>query len=604
MPFLNISTNVLLVIAGIGMLIFIHELGHFLVAKKCGIRVYAFSLGFGPAIFKKKFGETEYRLSILPLGGYVKLAGESPNDESTGAEWEFMSKKPGQRAAVLCAGVGMNAVLAFIAFIIAFKIGVPFIGTELGDVVPGWPAWEAGLKEGDKIVKINNNSDPDFEDIFTEIALTDLDSVVHLAVERENNIFNVALSPKYDDEVGIQRIGIRPAASLEIEKIATFKEGTSPAFESGLQIGDTIVSVDNKIMKNGNEFINSISSNPGKKLDLTVIRDGKELQLKITPTVNTRWMLGLSATSNRIKSLKSESIARLMGLKNDDKVISIDNQKVVGWSQVQNIIMDANAGLHTIEITRNNKNEFLKLNIKDENSAIEFLAGIYPYSSLTVDTIIKGFPAEEAGIAPGDKLIAINDRELTSWNQLLQSVVASQGNPMKITWNRNGKSINKSVTPIEDREHPFGKIGIKLKDNTIFKQYGFIGSCRMGISKTIVNIQRIYFTIKGFITGKVSNKALGGPILIAQASYESAKLGFGKLLYFLGIISINLAFLNILPVPVLDGGHLLFLLVEKIKGSPVSQRTLAIANYIGMGLVLTLVLFATRNDVMRIFKIF
>ena len=604
MPFLNISTNVLLVIAGIGMLIFIHELGHFLVAKKCGIRVYAFSLGFGPAIFKKKFGETEYRLSILPLGGYVKLAGESPNEENTGAEWEFMSKKPGQRAAVLCAGVGLNAVLAFIAFIVAFKIGVPFIGTELGDVVPGWPAWEAGLKEGDKIVKINNNSDPDFEDIFTEIALTDSNSVVHLAVERDNNIFNVALSPKYDDEVGIQRIGIRPAASLEIEKIATFKEGTSPAVEAGLLVGDTIVSVDDKIMKNGNEFINLISSNPGKELNLTVNRDEKKIQLKITPAINTRWMLGLSATSNRIKSLKNESIAHLIGIKNDDEIVSIDNQEVIGWSQVQNLIMDANVGLHTIEIIRNNKKELLELNIKDKDSAIEFLTGIYPYSSLTVDTIVKGFPAEKSGIIPGDKLIAINDKKLTSWNQLLQSVVASQGDPMKITWNHNGKSINKSITPIEDNEHPFGKIGIKLKDNTVFKQYGFIGSCRMGISKTIVNVQRIYFTIKGFITGKVSNKALGGPILIAQASYESAKLGFGKLLYFLGIISINLAFLNILPVPVLDGGHLLFLLVEKVKGSPVSTRTLAIANYIGMGLVLTLVLFATRNDVMRILKIF
>lgn len=603
MPFLNISTNVLLVIAGIGLLIFIHELGHFLVAKKCGVRVYVFSLGFGPSIFRKKIGETEYRLSILPLGGYVKLAGEMPNDENTGAEWEFMSKKPGQRAAVLCAGVGLNAVLAFIAFIVAFKIGVPFIGSEIGEVTPGWPAWEAGLREGDKIVKINNNSDPDFEDIFTEIALTDINSGVHLSVERDNSVFGLTLYPKYDNEIGIQRIGIGPAVSLEIEKIAAFKDGTSPAVEAGLLVGDRIVSVNDKIMKNGNEFIAFVAANPGKEIDFKVIREGREIRLKVTPEPNTRWMMGLSSASTQIESVRKEGIAHSIGLINGNEILSIDNQKVTGWSQVQDIIINANTGIHTLEISRNRKIEFIELNIADKDTAKEFLAGIYPYSSLIVDTIIKGFPAEKAGIVSGDKLVSINNKGLTSWNQLLQLVVANQGNPMAITWIHNGKSITDIITPIKDEEHPYGKIGVKLKDNTILKQYGFFRSCQMGVNKTIVNIQRIYFTIKGFITGKVSNKALGGPILIAQASYESAKLGIGKLLYFLGIISINLAFLNILPIPVLDGGHLLFLLVEKIKGSPVSQRTLSIANYIGMGLVLSLFLFATRNDVMRILNI-
>src|SRR4030067_3500288 len=104
MPYLNVSTNVILVIAGIGLLIFIHELGHFLMAKKIGARVLAFSLGFGPAILKKQWGETEYRLSLFPLGGYVKLAGENPDEEKTGASYEFSFKSIGQRASVLVAG--------------------------------------------------------------------------------------------------------------------------------------------------------------------------------------------------------------------------------------------------------------------------------------------------------------------------------------------------------------------------------------------------------------------------------------------------------------------------------------------------------------------
>ncbi|MGR3317998.1 MAG: RIP metalloprotease RseP [Candidatus Anammoxibacter sp.] len=603
MHFLSVSSNVLLVIAGIGMLIFIHELGHFLVAKKIGVRVYTFSLGFGPSIFKKKIGETEYCLSILPLGGYVKLAGEMQSKENTGEEWEFMSKTLGQRAAVLCAGVVLNALLAFIAFIVAFNVGVPFIGSEIGDVTPGWPAWEAGMQEGDKIVRINNNSDPDFEDIFTEIALSDTSSGVHLSVERDNRIFDITVFPKYDDQIGIQRIGIRPAASLEIDKIAVFQDSTSPAIEAGLQIGDRIVSVDDKTMKNGSEFIYYISANPGKELKMKLIRDGEEIELKITPMAITRWMIGLSSASTRIESVKKESIAHSIGLINGDEIISIDNQKVTGWSQLEEIITNANIGIHTLEVARNRKTELVELNITDKNGANNFLTGIYPYMGLVVDKTIKGFPAEDSGIMPGDKLVAIDDNKLTSWSQFLQSVVAAQGNPITITWIHNEKYVTETIIPIKDVEHPFGKIGVKLKDNTVLKKYGLLGSCRMGVEKTFVNIQRIYFTLKGFITGKVSNKALGGPILIAQASYESAKLGIGKLLYFLGIISINLAFLNILPVPVLDGGHLLFLLVEKIKGSPVSERTLSIANYVGMGMIISLVLFATRNDVMRIFNI-
>ena len=603
MHFLNISSNVLLVIIGVGLLIFIHELGHFLVAKKCGIRVFAFSMGFGPAIFKKTIGDTEYRLSIIPLGGYVKLAGEMPSEENTGEEWEFMSKPPGQRAAVLIAGVTLNAILAFIAFIVAFNIGVPFISSDIGEVTPGWPAWEAGLQGGDKIVEINGNDDPDFEDIFTEIALSGGASGISLKVERDGAFKDFTVFPRYDNTVGIRRIGIRPAASLEVEKIATFADGHSPAVEAGLQVGDKIVSVNGEIVKTGNDFINSIAIHPGKEVTLNVTRDGQAIDLKITPRSSSRWMLGLSSGSTHIESVKSVSIAHTIGIVKDDKIISIDAKEITGWSQLKDTIVNAETGMHTIEVDRGGRVIELGFDITGDDVKNDFLTGIFPYSSLIVDTTIKGFPADGIGINHGDKLVSVDGNILASWEQLLQVVVASQGNEMDLTWDHEGNQVTKNITPLEDKEHAIGKIGIKLKDSKVLKQYGFFGSCAMGINKTIVNIQRIYFTIKGFITGDVSNKALGGPILIAQASYESAKLGIGKLLYFLGIISINLAFLNILPVPVLDGGHLLFLLVEKIKGSPVSQRTLSIANYIGMGMVLSLVIFATKNDVMRILKI-
>ena len=221
MPIIGISSNVILVIIGVGLLIFVHELGHFLVAKKVGVRVYAFSLGFGPAIIRKQIGETDYRISLIPLGGYVKLAGEQREDSNTGEDWEFMSKKPWQRASVLVAGVTCNTILAFIAFIIAFRVGVPFITAEIGQTLPGGPAWEAGIRPGDKIVRIDNVTDPDFEDIFISVALNDSPEGINMEIERDNVTFEVNVIPKYDASVGVQRIGIAPASTLEVHKIFT-----------------------------------------------------------------------------------------------------------------------------------------------------------------------------------------------------------------------------------------------------------------------------------------------------------------------------------------------------------------------------------------------
>ncbi len=206
MHLLGMSGNIILVIIGICFLIFIHELGHFLVAKKIGVRVHAFSLGFGPAIIRKQIGETEYKISLIPLGGYVKLAGEQKGEETKGEEWEFMSKKPWQRAAVLIAGVAFNTMLAFVAFVIAFRIGVPFITAEVGQINPGGPAWEADIRPGDKIVKVNDILNPDFEDLFISIALNNSSEGVDLGIEREGKIFDVNVVPKYNQRGGVQRI--------------------------------------------------------------------------------------------------------------------------------------------------------------------------------------------------------------------------------------------------------------------------------------------------------------------------------------------------------------------------------------------------------------
>ncbi|MDN3512140.1 MAG: RIP metalloprotease RseP [Candidatus Jettenia sp.] len=600
MPYLNVSTNVILVIIGIGLLIFIHELGHFLMAKKIGVRVFAFSLGFGPAILKKQWGETEYRLSLFPLGGYVKLAGEGPEEEKTGASWEFSSKSAGQRASVLVAGVALNAVLAFLAFIVAFQIGVPFITPEVGQVMPGWPAWDAGIQRGDKIVAVDGDKDIDFEDLFTVVALSNPATGVNLKVDRDNKTFDVNVIPRYDNENGIQRIGIMPATSLEVDKIFAFENNTSPARDANLQVKDVVVAVNGKRISTEDEFREVEASNPGKEISVTVLRDNKEVELKVIPSKATRWMLGISCASTILEGVKDDSSASKAGLKEEDEILEVNSKPVTGFTDIKNLVINSEEETCVFTIKRDGIVTLVSVPLSDSKAKEEFLNSITPFYGLKVDSVVEGFPAEKIGLKPGDRITSLNENEVKDWNTLLQMIMASQGNPMVIEWMRGNERFVSTIEPQKDEKNAVGSIGVKFREKTVVKKYGLLGSCVVGTKKAIINVQRLYLTIKGFFSQRLSPKNVGGFILIAQASYESAKVGFGKLVYFLGILSLQLAILNILPIPVLDGGHLMFLAIERIKGSPVSQRTLSIAQYIGFAIIITLVIYATRNDIMRL----
>ena len=604
MHLLGMSGNIILVIIGICFLIFIHELGHFLVAKKIGVRVHAFSLGFGPAIIRKQIGETEYKLSLIPLGGYVKLAGEQKGEETKGEEWEFMSKKPWQRAAVLIAGVAFNTVLAFVAFVIAFRIGVPFDTAEVGQTMPGGPAWEADIRPGDKIVKVNNILNPDFEDLFISIALNSSSEGVDLGIEREGKIFDVNVVPKYNQRGGVQRIGIAPAKSLEVYKIYATEDSDSPAQEAGLQVGDKVIAVNGKKINTENDFRKIEGGSLGKELIITVLRDSERIDLKVTPSAVARLMIGLSCATSKIDGIKKDSLADSIGLKRGDEIVKVNTQDVKGFSGLNNALNNSQDGKIILEVVRGNSRKILDLTKSGEETVKKFFDGIFPCYELIVDSTVEGFPAEKEGIKPGDRITSIDGESISEWDHLLQLVTGSQGEELEIAWMRDGKEFSKKIKPIKDEENAQGQIGVMFKRKEIIRKYGFTESCVVGMHKTVVNVKRVYLTIRGFISKKISTKALGGPILIAQASYEFAKSGIGNLMYFLAIISINLAVLNILPVPVLDGGHLLFLGIEKIKGSPVSERVLTIANYIGLGLVLSLMIYATRNDILRVFNIF
>src|SRR5690606_35153594 len=228
-PFIEPMTlvYVLFAIIGIGIIIFIHELGHFLAAKKVGIRVERFALGFDPPFrgrhlrfFSFRRGETEYVLGMIPFGGYVKMAGEMLSDTSGDrrpADDEFLAKSIGARAFVLVAGAAMNIASAFIFFALAFAIGVPFMAPVVGKIVPGEPAWQAGLRAGDEIISINGERATRFEDLVLKIALSSRGEKINVGVRRpaesaeEPNAYqelSFVVEPKWDEELGMREIGV------------------------------------------------------------------------------------------------------------------------------------------------------------------------------------------------------------------------------------------------------------------------------------------------------------------------------------------------------------------------------------------------------------
>ncbi len=600
MPFAEVSSNILLVIAGIGSLIFIHELGHFLVAKKIGVKVHVFSLGFGMPLIKRTWGETEYRLSIVPLGGYVKLAGEHPQDGVVMDESDFMAKPPSQRALVLIAGVAMNALFAFLVFIIAFRVGVPFITSEIGLVAPGWPAWEAGLQPGDNIIAIGSAKDPDFEDVFTAVALGSGSAGIPVTVERDGKTLNFNIRPKYDTEHGIQRIGIAPATTREVGRLIKYKDG-APAMDAGIEIGDAITAIYGETIERGEQIMAIEAQSAGKELTVAAMRDGREMEFKVTPLATMRWMMGVSCATTRIQAVRAGSLAAEAGLRKGDQILAVNDTEVSGWLAATELIQSAVGEDIHLKIQRGEEVEALNLSLASAEGRDRFLGGVAPALGLRVDRVIDDFPAAKIGMKPGDEIVYLDGTTPQSWEDLLGIILGSNGREITVKWLRGGKTLTGKFRPIQDEKSATGRMGLLPREKRVLKQYDLLGSCRMGSYKAIVMVKRIYLTITGLFTQKVSSETVGGIIMIAQASYESAKVGVGKLLYFLGIISLQLAILNLLPIPVLDGGHLLFLGIEKLKGSPVSEHTMVVANYIGLVFILGLFVFATRNDIVRLF---
>ena len=436
----------------LGVLVAFHELGHFLAARWVGVKVLKFSLGFGPKLFGRQMGETEYLLSAIPLGGYVKLFGEDEAEATTQEDRarSFAHKGLWGKVLIVAAGPGFNFILAYFIFAGWLATGTPlFVPTfqdltpDIEAMVPGSPADAAGIQVGDRVSRVNGEAISTRTELFDAVAKSNGQALT-LEIKRGGQVKTVKVTPTTIP--GQQTSTQEPGYYLGVEEappLVTSVMQSSPAAKAGLQTGDHVVSIDGLTIHTWSQMTGIVKESPNRQLQVEVLREGHRISLAVTPSVEKAMVNGQSVDIGKI------------------------------------------------------------------------------------------------GISGP------------------------------------GRSIMRSSTPL-----------LSLYDG-LGATWGWTELTAIGLYKMVV--------------GDISSKNIGGPLTIANISGEAASQGASSVVFLIAILSINLGVLNLLPIPILDGGHLLFFLIEGILRKPLGERQREIAQQAGLVLLVGVMIFAFWNDLERIF---
>ena len=428
-------TSLLAFVFVLGVLIFVHELGHFMMARRIGVRVLTFSLGFGPKLLSFKRGQTEYCVSAIPLGGYVKMAGENPEDARTGAADEFLSKSKWQRFQVLIMGPVMNLLLALVVMAVVLYQGAQVAAFEdqpvvIGSFAENSPAASAGLQPGDRIVRVDDTPVPTWED------------------------FSMAVLPKAN-----------------------------------------------------------------RTITLTVERNGKAIGTQVVP------------------------------------------------------------------------NSVGKFEMGD--------VGILPVMRPEVGDLNPGEPAEQGGLKPGDVILGVGSERGISRDRIIELIKANENKPIVFEVERDGRNLQVTLTPrlIEG----IVRIGAQISPFELRTvNPGFVEAIKLSVERNWEWSALIVKTLVGLFTRDTSVKQLMGPVAIADLSGTAAEQGWIQLFSLMAMISLNLGLLNLMPIPVLDGGHIAILALEGLSRRDFSMKVKEKMLLAGFVLLLMLMVTVIYNDLARI----
>lgn len=594
----------MLTVLGIGLVIFVHEAGHFMCARACGVDVEVFSLGFGPRLFGVVRGGTDYRISLVPIGGYVKMLGDQPG-EGEGDPRALTSKSVGQRFLVYSGGVIMNVVFALVAFPILFTIGVPLARPAVGAVTPGGAAWEAGLQEHDEILEINGRRILGFSDITLEIALTDPNNTT-IRIERDGVEQVTKATPRYSEGQGTLALGIGQPIRYDLQV-----EPDGPAAKSGLRDGDVLVEIDG--YPANMRSMRRLEVPRSDVIPVVVQRDGVLVPVGLTPTfrdASDAKLLGIRTLENVVVGIRGRLAAEGTFLHRGDAVMTLAGRPVYDVLDIEDIARDLlrddpePSGEVPLEIVRNGQREEIALpvaHLVDLASDVAYQARDAEELTSEIPVVVTlGSAAASAGLTSGMRLLRVGGQDIERWSDVRTAVENADGAELQVVaLTEDGRRESFAVTPATMRT---AETGILFAADVVERSYDVGEAFTVGMYSSWNLARQAYLTLRKMVSRQVDAKNLGGPIAITAVSYHFAKSGLAKLFYFLALLSINLAVVNILPIPILDGGHLFFLLIEKVKGSPVDDRVMGYSQVFGLMVILSLLIFVTYNDIMRLFE--
>lgn len=704
LPSFLITTGALLLfLLGISAVIFLHELGHFVVAKWVGIRCDQFAIGFGKAFlawrkgiglklgstephyakkligylngriesdpgFRAKFathsaiepvpiesveqlskldpsllqeaadelglGETEYRLNYLPLGGYVKMLGQEDMDPNAMSDdpRAYNQKPIWARMCVISAGVIMNIITAVPIFMVAFMIGVETQPVILGGVDPGSPAAMAvaredadviGLQDGDTMLAIDGEQPTDFADLKMKVALAKPGDTLVIKVRRpsldggEGEVYTFDVEPVVGSQ-GLLTAGIMPASSLTV--IKPKGKDSQALFDELLgryaEPGATVTAVRGNAVDDYWQYDRYVQASGGEPI--TIATDVSDKPVAVP--VSTGWQVGKIEINN-----KTTEVAHLLGLRPATKITNtLKKQPADGVLQKGDVIAAVNGRAWPtvdqfqaavkqsegdIQLTVVRAGQAEQHTITPNRKGLIGVAISAEFDTAYVSDVLADSPFAPIDLKPGTRISAVNGQTVESYTDLRRAIAAAGVGEASLTLREPLLGgVERQATLILNDETLAELAAVRWTTplNGNFKglelpiQTGSpVEAVALGYHKTKVFLVQTYVMLARLIQGSVPTDKLSGPLGIGRMGTTFAEKGFGHLLYFLGLISVNLAVINFLPLPIVDGGHFVLLLLEKIRGKPLPEPVMNGIMIVGLALLAFVFIYVTKNDIVN-----
>ncbi len=534
----------------VGVLVFVHEIGHFVWAKFFGVKVLKFSLGFGPRVVGFRRGETEYIIGAIPLGGYVRMLGDSPLDEVRPEDEQraFQNQSILRRFVIAVAGPAMNLVFPIALYFLVFLGDTHLTPASVGVVYPGRPA-HGKLQPGDRIVAVDGRETSTFYQL-VRIVERSAGKTLRFAIERRGEPLEVTITPvsarrerPLDLAEQVGRIGVMPHHPMAVVGLIS---PSSPASGARLKTFDVVVAAGGMPIERWVDLERFLERNRGSMTPVTYLRP-----------MSVRNALG---------------------------------------------------GLAEIEVY---EPRLTTLTPEPGEGPGARRAGIES-ADLYVSDVMTNSPEHRAGLLPGDRLLSLDGRPIRLWATFLEDLKSARGAIHALTWRRGDRQMTGRFSLERQRgetEHGqlYDRYAVGIRhwvparvDPPVSNPEPLAYALREAFRATAEMVELTVVSVVRLLQGRLTVKSIGGPLALFEVADTAAREGALNYLTLMAFISINLGLINLLPIPLLDGGHLMFFVVEAVVRRPISLRVRQYAYIAGLALLLLLMILALKNDVERL----